>query len=97
MEISGKIIEVLPLKSGTSQKGEWASQQYVLETPEQYPQRFLFEVFGNDKINSFAIQKEEVVTVSFNTDAREYNGSWYGANRAWKVVKQSPTAEGTTI
>ena len=32
MEISGKIIEVLPLKSGTSPKGEWQSQQYVLET-----------------------------------------------------------------
>ena len=88
MEISGKIIEVLPLRKGTSQKGEWASQQYVLETSEQYPQRFLFEVFGIDKINTFSLQKEDEVIVSFNVDAHEYNGNWYGANRAWKVIKK---------
>lgn len=87
MEITGKIIEVLPQKSGTSQKGEWTSQQYVLETQEQYPHKFLFDVFGADKIATFAIQKGEEVTVSFDPDAREHNGSWYGSNRAWKVVK----------
>lgn len=89
MEISGKIIEVLPLKSGTSQKGEWKSQQYVLETIEQYPKRFLFDVFGADRINSFAIEVGNEVTVSFETDAREHNGNWYGSNRAWKVAKHT--------
>ena len=88
MKISGKIIEVLPLRKGTSQKGEWASQQYVLETSEQYPQRFLFEVFGLDKSNTCSLQKEDEVIVSFNVDAHEYNGNWYGANRAWKVIKK---------
>lgn len=57
MEISGKIIEVLPQRTGTSQKGEWTSQQFVLETIEQYPKKFLFDVFGSDKIAQFAIQK----------------------------------------
>lgn len=87
MEISGKIIEVLPPKSGTSAKGEWKTQQYVLETTEQYPKRFLFDVFGEDKINSFSIAKGDEVTVFFEPDAREHNGNWYGANRAWKVQK----------
>ena len=75
MEITGKIIEVLPLKCGTSTKGEWQSQQYVLETIEQYPHKFLFEVFGADKISSFAIQIGEQVTISYNTDARLYKDS----------------------
>lgn len=92
MEISGKIIEVLPLKSGTSSKGEWQSQQYVLETIEQWPKRFLFDVFGADKIKSFAIEKGNEVTISFETDAREHNGNWYGSNRAWKVVKKTFSA-----
>lgn len=92
MEISGKIIEVLPQRTGTSQKGEWTSQQFVLETIEQYPKKFLFDVFGSDKIAQFAIQKGEEVTVSFDTDAREHNGNWYGSNRAWKVAKKEPTA-----
>lgn len=89
MEITGKIIEVFPQKTGTSAKGEWTSQQYVLETIEQYPKRFLFDVFGAEKISTFALQKDEEVVVSFDPDAREHNGNWYGTNRAWKVVKKS--------
>ena len=86
MEISGIIIKVLPQKNGTSQKGEWSSQQYVLETNEQYPKKFLFEVFGAERIKNFAITEGKEVTVSFDTDAREHNGIWYASNRAWKVV-----------
>ena len=32
MEISGKIIAVLPLQSGQGKNGLWRSQDYVLET-----------------------------------------------------------------
>lgn len=92
MEITGKIIEVLPAKSGTSQKGEWTTQQYVLETIEQYPKKFLFEIWGTEKIQSFAIQAGDEVTVHFDTDVREYNGNHYGSNRAWKVTKKQTSA-----
>lgn len=87
MEITGKIIAVLPQRSGTSPKGDWTSQQYVLETDEQYPKRFLFEVFGADKISTFALQLHEVVTISYDVAAREHNGTWYGSNHAWKVTR----------
>lgn len=91
MEITGKIIAVLPLKSGTSAKGEWQSQQYLLETNGQYPHKFLFEVFGADKISAFSLQQGEEVTVSYNTDARQYKEMWYGSNHAWKVTR--PTTQ----
>ena len=87
MELKGKIIAVLPIKSGTSAKGEWKSQQYVLETGEKYPKRLLFDVFGEDKINEFGISKGEVVTVSYDTRAEEKYGHWYGSNRAWSVTR----------
>lgn len=61
MEIKGKIIAVLPPKSGTTARGQWQSQQYVLETEEQYPKRLLFDVFGEDKIKQFSIQPNESV------------------------------------
>ena len=32
MKLKGKIIAVLPVKKGTTDKGDWQSQQYVLET-----------------------------------------------------------------
>ena len=36
MEIQGRIIAVLPMKSGRTAKGEWKVQQYVLETDDKY-------------------------------------------------------------
>jgi len=87
MELKGKIIAVLPKKSGKSAKGDWQSQQYVLETDEKYPKRLLFDVFGENKINEFNIQKDEVVSVSFETRAEEHEGHWYGSNRAWNVTR----------
>jgi hypothetical protein len=85
MEISGRIIAVLPIRSGTSKNGnEWKSQDYVLETDEQYPKRMCFNVFG-DKIDQFAIQEKENLNVSFDIDCHEYQGRWFNNIRAWKV------------
>lgn len=88
MEITGKIIAVLPERGGVSKTGnEWKMQEYVLETHEQYPRKICFNVFGADKIAQFNIQVGEEVTVSFDINAREYNGRWYNDIRAWKVER----------
>ncbi len=87
MEMQGKIIAVLPMRSGKTARGEWKTQQYVLETEEKYPKRLLFELFGENKIREFAIQEGEVMTVSFDPEARERDGHWFGSNRAWDVKR----------
>ncbi len=89
MEISGKIIAVLEEKSGISEKtrNPWRCGQYVIETQEAYPKKMFFEVFGDANIDYFAIRKDEVLTVHFNVDAREYNGKWYNQIRAIKVER----------
>lgn len=48
-----------------------------------------FEVFGPDKISQFNIQAGEDLTVSFDIDAREWNGRWYNQLRAWRVVRNT--------
>ena len=54
MEITGKIIAVLPERGGISKTGnEWKMQEYVIETHEQYPRKVCFNVFGSDKIAQF--------------------------------------------
>ena len=88
MELQGKIIAILPMRSGKTAKGEWKSQQYVLETDEKYPKRLLFDIFGENKINEFAIQEGDVVTVCFDPHAEERNGRWFGNNRAWDVKRE---------
>ena len=91
METTGKIIAVLEERSGIAARNgnSWRCAQYVLETAEQYPKKILFEVFGEDKIQSMAIKAGEVLTVSFSIDAHEYNGKWFNQIRAWKVDRQS--------
>ena len=86
-DITGKIIAVLPTRSGTSARGtQWSSQTSVIETHEQYPKRVAFDVLG-DKISEFNLQVGEEVTVSFDINAREYNGKWWNSVNAWQVVR----------
>ena len=88
MEITGKIIAVLPERGGVSKTGnEWKMQEYVLETHEQYPKKICFNGFGADKIAQFNIQGGDELTVSFDINAREYNGRWYNDIRAWRVER----------
>jgi hypothetical protein len=87
MEITGKIIAVLPAQGGVSQRtgNQWKSQDYVIETHDQYPKKCCFRVFGEEKINQFNIQLGEEMTVSFDIDSHEYRGRWFNDVRAWAV------------
>ena len=92
MEIQGKIIVVLPERSGVSQRGnQWRSISYVLETQEQYPKKLAFDV-TNDKIDQLNIQLGEILTVQFDINAREYNGRWFNSVNAWNVIRQAQQA-----
>ena len=89
MEITGKIIAVLPPKQGVSQStgNAWMCQDYVLETQEMYPKKVCFNVFGAEKIQEMNIQLGETLTVSLEINANEYQGKWYNQVRGWKVVR----------
>lgn len=89
MEITGKIIEVLPANSGTSARtgNPWMSQTYVIETQGQYPKKLAFDVFGEERIKQFNIKQGEELTVSFDIDAHEYQGRYFNQIRAFNVEK----------
>jgi hypothetical protein len=95
MEISGKIIQILPEQGGVSKTSgkEWKLQAYVLETQEQYPRKVHFEVFGEDRIKANPCQLDDIVTVSFDIESREFNGRWYTSIRAWKIQQGVVTTE----
>ncbi len=99
MEVSGKIIQVLPEQGGVSKTSgkEWKLQAYVLETQEQFPKKVHFEVFGEDRIKANPCQLDDIVTVSFDIESREFNGRWYTSIRAWKiqqgVVEAAPAVQ----
>ncbi len=92
MQLQGRVIAVLPERSGTSARtgSEWKSQSFVIETHENYPHKMVFDVFGADKLQSFNIQLNQEILVSFDIDAHEYNGRWFNNIRAFAVQQVDP-------
>jgi len=92
MEVVGKIIQVLPAQEGVGRNGNpWRVQPYVLETLDQYPRKVHFEVFGEDRIKQNPCEIDQLVTVSFDIESREFNGRWYTSIRAWRIQQGDTT------
>lgn len=100
MEVSGKIIQMLPLQEGIGRNGNpWKVQSAILETQDQYPRKVCFEVFGEDRIHNNPFKVDDIVTISFDIESREFNGRWYTSIRAYRVQQglpeQAPAASAT--
>lgn len=92
MEITGKIISALDPRSGVSQKtgNTWMTQEFVLETDDQYPRKVCFEVFGEDRLKQFNLQVGDIKTIHFDIDAHDWTTKdgqtrWTNQIRAWRV------------
>ena len=67
MEIKGKIIQILPATSGTSARGEWKKQDFILETQDQYPKKVCISNW-NSKVDINNIPENAIITASINID-----------------------------
>ena len=93
MEITGKIVEILPERSGESARGTWRKREYVMEIEGQYSKKICFVVWG-DKIDEFAIREGEALLASVDLESREYNGRWYTDVKAWRISRGEDTQTG---
>jgi len=90
--VSGVITQVIQPQSGVSSRtGQpWQSQEFVLTYEQgQYPKSLCFRVFGTDKLQQFAIQQGEQLTVHLNiTCQQSRNGGYFNSVDCWKVDRQ---------
>ncbi len=88
MDITGKIIFVSEPRTGTSKTtgNPWMTQDFVIETHEQYPKKCVFTVFGKERLEQMNLQLNGEYTVSFDIDAHEFNGRWFNDIRAWRAL-----------
>lgn len=84
MQLTAKLIQVLPIQTGKGKNGEWRKQNIILETDGMYPKKICISMWG-DKINESVLKEGNMLDVSFDIESREYNGNWYTDVRAWKV------------
>ena len=99
LEIEGKIIRKLQVQSGSSARGDWAKQEFLVEYQDgNFPTTVVFNVWGTDKVQDLGkFQVGDQVRVSFRPSSREYNGKYYTDLRAWRVSPveqaQAPSAQ----
>lgn len=93
MQLTAKLIQVMPVQTGMGKNGEWRKQNIILETDGMYPKKVCMTLWG-DKINESVLQVGNILDVSFDVESREYNGNWYTDLRAWKV---DPAGSGAPV
>ena len=84
MQLTAKLVQVLPLQTGSGKNGQWKKQDIIVETEGQYPKKVCVSIWG-DKINESQLKEGAMLSISFDVESREYNGRWYTDVKAWKV------------
>lgn len=83
MELEGKIIDVLTPETGTSARGEWKKQPFILEQNGKFPRKACLIVWGNKFDPNLYLNK--AVTISIDLESREFKGRWYTDVTAWDI------------
>lgn len=98
MEITGKIVQILPLQEGVSKAGNpWKKQQWILEFMSgQYPRQVCLQAFGSDKVDRMQMEIGKTYTVSFDPESREFNGRWYTDLNAWACREAADAMPGNS-
>lgn len=84
MELTAKLIQILPLQTGLGKNGPWKKQEIIVEIPGQYPKKLCVAIWG-DKINESVLQIGNELKIFFDIESREYNGKWYTEAKAWRI------------
>ena len=95
MELEGRIARKLTVQTGTSARGAWSKQEFILEYQEgNFPSQVCMNVWGDDKVRDLdKYQVGDKVKVSFNLSSREFNGRWYTDVRAWRIETAVPVQD----
>lgn len=97
IEVEGVIIKEYPAKEGVSKStgNPWKSQEFVIQTKDQYPRACLFRVFGADRIAQFNIHQGDTVHVWLDINARPWQDRYFNDINAFRVDHIDPNAIGT--
>jgi hypothetical protein len=86
LTVSGKVVKVLEEQSGEGRNGPWRKQDFILETPGDYPKKICITQWG-DNIDRNDVQQGDELTAHIDIQSREYKGRWYTDVKAWKIEK----------
>ena len=94
MQITARLVQLLPLQTGNGKNGQWKKQDIIVETDGQYPKKICISVWG-DKINESQLKPGNRLKIDFDVESREFNGRWYTDVKAWKIDVEGSTPAAT--
>ena len=77
MELEGRIFSILELAKGTSAKGEWKKQSFVVEVASDFPKKVCVTVWGAKVEALTSLNTGDKVSMTIDIESREFNGRWY--------------------
>lgn len=94
LELEGTLRQKLGVQSGTSARGAWAKQEFILEFPDgNFTAQACFTAWGQEKVAELdKYQVGDHIKVSFNLKSREYNGRWYNDLQVWRLAPAGAAA-----
>jgi hypothetical protein len=92
LEIEGKLVKVLPEKSGEGKNGRWLKQDFIIETDDKFPKQVCISLW-NDKAKMLEDFKEgDALKAGINIESREFREKWYTDVKAWRLEKAGGAA-----
>ena len=93
MQLTAKLVQLLPVQTGAGKNGQWKKQDIIVETDGQYPKKVCISIWG-DKVDEAHLKPGNRLKIDFDVESREYNGRWYTDVKAWKVEPEGKAAQG---
>jgi len=90
LEVEGRIEKFIDVQKGTSKAGkEWAKQQFIVKTKDEYNNLYCFEVFGDEKVENLTKYQKvgDDVKVVFNVQTNEWQDKYFTSLSAWRIEK----------
>lgn len=93
MDFELTVLQVLPVVTGQSARGEWKKQEVIFEQPGEYSRKLCVGFWNDRAVDAAALQPGDRVAISVNVESREYNGRWYTEVRAWRMNRLEGQAQ----
>jgi hypothetical protein len=85
LELTGKLVKILPEITGQGKNGTWMKQEFIVETFDQYPKKICLSAWGDKVADLKQYAPGDVLKLSLNLESREYNDRWFTEARAWRI------------
>jgi hypothetical protein len=76
MQLTAKLLQILPIQSGTGKNGLWQKHSLVVETLDQYHNNICLTIWG-DQLDLSKIKIGDKLAFEYFIQSKEYNGKWY--------------------